>query len=160
MEHTFIHTYTETRSGPFFPHICPTRRYNSLQHTATHCTTQCSTLQHTAGQCNTLQHSATPCATRCAIHCNTLQHKITVYHIIRHCTVSTRGPPLENHPQSWYLTVALYSSLICIPTKFSDTRTPNPWVVNISNVHFTTVLYTSTLHTLTHIHTTLNGEYF
>jgi len=56
--------------------------WNTLQHTATHCTlsvfislgtspalqhatAHCNTLQHTATRCNTLQHAAT--------HCNTLQ---------------------------------------------------------------------------------------
>jgi len=47
-------------------------RYNTLQHTATHC----NTLQHTALHCNTLQHTATHCNTlqHTATHCNTLQH--------------------------------------------------------------------------------------
>ena len=38
------------------------RKFNTQQHTATHC----NTLQHTATHCNTLQHTAT--------HCNTLQN--------------------------------------------------------------------------------------
>jgi len=50
---------------------------NTLQYTATHCSTQgreisvhhCNTLQHTAAHCSTLQHTAA--------HCSTLQHTAT-----------------------------------------------------------------------------------
>jgi len=66
---------------------CQSARYNTLQHTATHC----NTLQHTATHCNTLQHTATHCNTlqRTATHCNTLQHTAThcdaLHHTATHC---------------------------------------------------------------------------
>ena len=44
------------------PLVARGARENTLQHTATHCNTQCNTLQHTATHCNT--------------HCNTLQHAL------------------------------------------------------------------------------------
>ena len=74
-----------------------TTHFNTLQHTATHCsenvwlcsappTTHCNTLQHAATRCNTLQHAATRCNTlqphyntlqHFATHCNTLHHNAT-----------------------------------------------------------------------------------
>ena len=61
--------------------------YNTLQHTAAHCSMGFNTLQHTASHCsmgvNTLQHTATHCnalkktlqhtAAWESTHCNTLQ---------------------------------------------------------------------------------------
>jgi len=76
-------------------------RYNTLQHTATHC----NMLQHMAMCCNTLQHT-TLIAVRIlmseaqfgekifATHCNTLQHTAThcntLHHTATHCNTLQR----------------------------------------------------------------------
>ena len=81
-------------------------RYNTLQHSATHCNTLQHTtawvtrriirlqhaathgniLQHTAAHCSTLQHTAAHCNTlqHAAAHCNRLQHTATHYNTTRH----------------------------------------------------------------------------
>jgi len=46
--------------------------YNTLQHTAAHCSMGFNTLQHTSTHCNTLQHTAAWDST----HCNTLLHTV------------------------------------------------------------------------------------
>jgi len=69
---------------------------NTLQLTATHCSTRrprrnathCNTLQHTATHCNRLQLTATHCSTRrprrTATHCNTLQHTASHCNLLQH----------------------------------------------------------------------------
>ena len=65
-------------------------RYNTLQHTSTHCNTlkdaasRCNTTQRTATHCNTMQHNATDCNTRwhTVTHGNTRQHTATHYNTL------------------------------------------------------------------------------
>jgi len=55
-------------------HTLQHTRFNTLQHTAAHC----STLQHTAAHCNTLQHTAT--------HCNSMASHV-YSHFLRTCAL-------------------------------------------------------------------------
>jgi len=66
-------------------YTCSDAHCNTLQHTATHC----STLQRAVTHCNTLQHTATHCSTlqRAVTHCNTLQHTATHCNTLQHTAV-------------------------------------------------------------------------
>jgi len=100
-----------------------------LQHTAMHCNTHCSVLQHTATLCNILQHSATPCdklqhiATYCstlqhsaslctlqhtATHCNTLQHTATHCNTLQHTAAQHLQEP-HLHRRTSVSVVSLYA---------------------------------------------------
>jgi len=78
----------------------PTARYNSLQHSTTHCNTGATPLvdgkmQRTATTCNTLERTATQ-ELRSLWSCNTLQRPTTQYntlqqHTATHC--NTRAAP-------------------------------------------------------------------
>ena len=98
-------------------------RNNTMQRTATHCSTcisriqirpmlctvytatHCNTLQHLATQCNTLQQTTTHCNTlqRTAMHCNTLRHtaayespeNVSSTHV-----VASRSGHLETHTRT------------------------------------------------------------
>ena len=72
---------------------------NTLQHTATHCTTHCSTLQHTETHCNTLQHTAQ----HTAAHCNTLQHTATHCDTLQHTV--PRCTSLHRAATQWNMTI-------------------------------------------------------
>jgi len=78
-------------NSQWMPSALPTKNFNTLQRTATHC----NTLQHTATHCNTLQHTVQtwllplsvaevtsflrrPCQRGTLTHCNTLQHTCNV----------------------------------------------------------------------------------
>jgi len=84
-------------------------RFNSLHHTATHCTTLYNTLQHTATHCNTLQHTATHCTTGGAVDvqhiradgghcpdCCTATHFDTLHHAATHSTTLQHTAPRCN----------------------------------------------------------------
>ena len=99
-------TYCNTKSHEHdttFNVIVTRKMYNTLQHTATHCTI----LHHTATHCNTLQHTATHCSTlqHTAAHCSTLQHRRntlqhTAAHTAAHCNTLQRRrhtQPRLNH---------------------------------------------------------------
>ena len=96
-----LHTATHCNKPQFLSSL-PVARRNTLQQTATHCTTLRHTVkqQHIATHCNTLQHTAThgnslPAASQ-VMHCNTLQHTTThcntLQHTATHCnTLQRRG---------------------------------------------------------------------
>ena len=118
--------------GALLPLKTPTRRCNTLQHTALHCIA----LHHTASHCNTLQHAATlSCALEIAhTHVCHDSRFVTYVHInIRACTVThswdtvTRsiGIPwhilLDYHTFDWIIVTHSVGSLWHILLGYRDT---------------------------------------
>ena len=83
--------------------------YNTLQHSATRCSSTLdlsqTTLQHTATHYNTLQHTAT--------HCNTLQHSATLCNSTVDLSQPSRANPVAKHPQQRLLLCPQQRPLLC-----------------------------------------------
>ena len=136
------------------------RSGESLQHTATHC----STLQPTASYYSTLQHTVTHCTTlqhicntlhHTTAHCNTLQHTAAHYNTLQHTT--THCNTLQ-HTTSYYSTLQLTVTLCSTLSGWVKNRSCHIYTIHVTfGIQISHVIYSIQLMYITCVNEWMSG---